>query len=193
MNFIAAWSFAEDLYFENPMLSGDHLSEGNIFAQTNCSIDNGVNVFFEANLSVYLKPGFHGKTGCVFTAMPGDGDGIPNTWELAYFSHYDWGADDDPDGDGLTNMQEYILGTDPTDGATETDTDDDGLPDWWELTYFTDLNDVEYFGDNDNDGFKNFIEFKFGSQPNNTESKPKPGCIYEYDALGRIKKVYRVQ
>lgn len=43
-----------------------------------------------------------------------DGDGLPDWWEDAFFSGIaDPGEDDD--GDGLSNRQEYLAGTDPTD------------------------------------------------------------------------------
>jgi len=41
------------------------------------------------------------------------------------------GADLDPDNDGLDNIEEMALGTDPIDW----DTDNDGLPDGWEVLY----------------------------------------------------------
>lgn len=44
-----------------------------------------------------------------------DNDGLPDCWEIAWFgSIYTYGANSDPDGDGLTNLQEFLLGTDPT-------------------------------------------------------------------------------
>ncbi len=43
-----------------------------------------------------------------------DGDGLPDTWEMAYFGNLDQWPDGDYDGDGLTNLEEFQLGKDPT-------------------------------------------------------------------------------
>lgn len=44
-----------------------------------------------------------------------DGDGLPDWWETLYFgSATSAGPLDDPDGDRLTNLQEFLAGTDPT-------------------------------------------------------------------------------
>lgn len=56
-----------------------------------------------------------------------DNDGMPSAWEKEHglnpFDPSD--ANEDPDGDGLTNLEEYTLGTDPND----PDTDDGGVSD----------------------------------------------------------------
>jgi hypothetical protein len=46
-----------------------------------------------------------------------DGDGLPDAWEMAYFGHLNYGANDDPDGDGVNNLDEYRQGRNPTKGA----------------------------------------------------------------------------
>ena len=46
-----------------------------------------------------------------------DGDGLPDGWERRYFGHLNWGAADDPDGDGENNLREYLLGRHPNAGA----------------------------------------------------------------------------
>jgi len=47
-----------------------------------------------------------------------DGDGMPTEWEFQYRPTLDYevdDADEDPDGDGLTNYEEYLVGSDPLD------------------------------------------------------------------------------
>jgi len=49
------------------------------------------------------------------------GDGIPDAWRLVYFgtvSNMLSAANADPDGDGASNWQEYIAGTNPLDGTS---------------------------------------------------------------------------
>ena len=48
-----------------------------------------------------------------------DGDGIPDSWMIQYFGHPTGQASDqsfawnDPAGDGLSNLQKYLLGLNP--------------------------------------------------------------------------------
>lgn len=46
----------------------------------------------------------------------GDGDGLPDVWEAAYISCADPAVD--CDNDGLTSLEEYLAGTDPTNAAS---------------------------------------------------------------------------
>ena len=60
------------------------------------------------------------KIGDVFS----DSDGIPDWWRLAYFGHALGSAadnsrgSDDADGDGVSNLKEYLAGTDPQNAAS---------------------------------------------------------------------------
>lgn len=60
------------------------------------------------------------KTAEIFS----DTDGIPDWWRLAYFDHATGSdadlsrATDDRDGDGKTNLDEYLSGTDPLDASS---------------------------------------------------------------------------
>ncbi len=58
-----------------------------------------------------------------------DGDGLPDSWEIAYLQTRSYGNADDPDVDGCNNLCEYQASTDPLD----PDTDDDQLFDGPEL------------------------------------------------------------
>jgi len=44
-----------------------------------------------------------------------DGDRMPDWWEMFYFGTLARDGTGDFDGDGMTDLQEYIAGTDPTD------------------------------------------------------------------------------
>ena len=117
--------------------------------------------------------------------VDGDHDGMDDAWESA--QGLDPNSDDragDPDGDGLSNIQECVLGTKPvasdTDGdgvsdprelATGTDplnadSDGDGIPDGWEIRYgLNPLSAADAALDPDGDGQSNLYEFSSGTDP----------------------------
>jgi Bacterial TSP3 repeat len=47
-----------------------------------------------------------------------DGDGLPDSWEVAQLGSLNSGANVDVDGDGTTNMMEYLAGTNPQSSAS---------------------------------------------------------------------------
>jgi hypothetical protein len=60
-------------------------------------------------------------TNTVNVMVDSDGDGIPDWWMNQYFGHPTGQAadksraNDDADGDGMTNLQEFLAGTNPTE------------------------------------------------------------------------------
>ncbi|MBU4038033.1 MAG: carboxypeptidase regulatory-like domain-containing protein [Proteobacteria bacterium] len=64
----------------------------------------------------------------ILSIPPGDdtdSDGLPDSWEQTYFGNLNQDADNDFDSDGLTNLQEYAMDTEPDND----DTDGDGIKD----------------------------------------------------------------
>jgi hypothetical protein len=69
---------------------------------------------------------------------------------------------DDPDGDGLSNLDEAVAMTNPR----SADTDHDGMSDAWELGYALDpLGAADAMQDSDGDGVANLVEFRQGRGP----------------------------
>jgi hypothetical protein len=101
-----------------------------------------------------------------------DNDGMPDDWEKAHGLNPKVNdAGEDPDKDGLTNLQEYQNKTDPQ----AKDTDSDGMPDGWEVQYGLNplVNDASL--DKDGDGFSNLRECQRGTDPNDSGSRPSSG------------------
>jgi hypothetical protein len=68
----------------------------------------------------------HGPTITVTILADSDSDGLPDNWETNYFGSATAASPSaDPDHDGMTNLQEYIAGTDPTDPASYLRLDED--------------------------------------------------------------------
>ncbi len=106
-----------------------------------------------------------------------DDDGMDDRWELdsgldPMLGTGDDGPDGDPDGDQITNLQEYQYGLDPL--TPNTDTDADGLGDLWEIGYGLSPTSSEggdgADGDPDGDTLTNAGELQSGTSPVNADT-----------------------
>jgi methionine-rich copper-binding protein CopC len=114
-----------------------------------------------AEIQLISRPGGQGlnKNDPTDAALDFDQDGLTNLQE------YNLGTDifqPDTDGDGLTDKQEVDLGTDPL----RADTDGDGLPDGQEVALGTDPHNP----DTDGDGLPDGVEIALHLDPKNPRS-----------------------
>ncbi|MES2439684.1 MAG: hypothetical protein V4584_11480 [Verrucomicrobiota bacterium] len=103
-----------------------------------------------------------------------DADGLKDSWEVTYFGNIAaQGALGDFDGDLATNIQEYTLGTTPTDPTNWPDTDADDMNDAWETAFFG-ANNLSKDGsaDTDGDSFTDRQEHDAHTNPNNATVSP---------------------
>lgn len=102
-----------------------------------------------------------------------DEDGLPDGWEDLYFEDPGmYNGQDDPDSDGLTNLQEYRNGTDPrVSDLGSADMDADGIADIGESANGLDPTDGSDASlDSDSDGLSNIQEYLLGTNLNNADS-----------------------
>ena len=106
-----------------------------------------------------------------------DNDGLPDRWEIQYPNSTEPG--DDIDGDGLSNLEEYLSRTNPNN----TDTDNDGYSDAEEVINGT----LPHSADSDNDGLNDAEEIALDLNPTQRDSDNN-GTIDGFE-LGQIINV----
>jgi Bacterial TSP3 repeat len=97
-----------------------------------------------------------------------DNDHLPDAWELRWFGNLTNSALDDPDGDGATNYDEFLGGTNPT----VANSNPQGISD---LDYIKALvaenpNRVGFRTDSDGDGLNDGLEITVGGNPFSTDT-----------------------
>ncbi|MBI4659155.1 MAG: VCBS repeat-containing protein [Verrucomicrobia bacterium] len=95
---------------------------------------DGVNIS-SADTFSYRDANYYKMGGAGDSKFNCDGDSLPDVWERNYFGNLGYAANDNPDQDSRTNLQEYQDGTDPSI-AGQNPTLADGV-DYPPLTWIT--------------------------------------------------------
>ncbi len=153
-----------------------------------------------------VLPGDPGTQGFfqAFAEVDSDGDGLldgmevtlfksdPNDPDSAFLTDLDFDGqpdfsgqavnfradgDEDLDGDGLSNLKELQIGTNPFVAQSVVDTDADGIPDWAEELIFayTGISNPGLHDDSDGDGVDNYTEIAVQTDPS------YPDRVFWYD------------
>jgi len=138
---------ADDGVIDGHIQLGD--GEMPVFVQSRIGADPTTNDTDGDGLTDRFELDELGLVGVAVDSTDGDGDGVPDGQE-------------DPDTDGLSNIEEQRHGTDPL----SADTDDDGLSDGAEIAAGTDPLDP----DTDGDGISDGNEQEMGTDPLSADS-----------------------
>ncbi len=197
---ITSVAFAEDLMLTGELTSDWLYIHGTIFTQDDTIIESGVNLDLIAKTKIKFDNGFKIRTGGVLLAGTSPDTDSDMIFDLVENRTCTNPYLDDTDSDGLSDgfedsnrngIFESALGE---INPCNPDTDGDRMGDKYESDYGLDPNFDDSNEDPDNDSFTNWMEFFFSqSDPRDPNHRPDKGSYYEYDELGRIKKIIRVK
>lgn len=105
-----------------------------------------------------------------------DGDGMPDWWEAGILDAARNDSREDPDGDGLENLSEYLKGTHPL----KTDTDEDGVEDAQEIQQF---GSCPFLWDTDGGGRSDGEELAIGGNPLDPDDDSTNGVSSRIDLV----------
>lgn len=118
----------DTLILNRPLKTDYYLSNKDIAAVDGSSVPAGNQVWLVAGGRIRLHGGFFVLRGARFSAVTGgidrvprplnlDHDGIADWWELKYFGNLNPDGNGDFDNDGISDLSEYLMQTDPTNAA----------------------------------------------------------------------------
>jgi len=114
--------------------AGSTVSSGKLDAWESFGFYRDPNNFYQAGLADLTAAQFMDGIKIIIRDRDTDNDLLPDAWEMVYFGNLDQTGEMDFDGDGETNLEEYMH-----DGLnlipSAWDSDGDGLSDAFELSY----------------------------------------------------------
>ncbi len=149
------------------------------------TIENGGQTIFWSGGRIVLGDGFSAVpsgSGFFNAIIDRDMDGLSDLEEGTIGTNPNlW----DTDGDGYSDGWERLFMLDPTvadDPDTWTDDDGDGMADFWETHYAFNLSRDNSLNDPDSDGYPNIYEYLYKSDP--TDSSSTPTASYTIGSSG---------
>jgi Tol biopolymer transport system component len=164
--------FVRDLWLGKTTLVSWNLAGdggGNADAPSAVLSPSGRHVAYTSFATDIVPGDFNGHADIFLAELPDvplvdtDGDGMDDVWERYFFGDISRDGKGDLDGDGYSDLEEYVLNLDPGQ-PTVLDADEDDLEDGWERRFFGTL-DRDGTGDWDGDGVADAVEYRFGSNP----------------------------
>ncbi|HSW37057.1 MAG TPA: hypothetical protein VLG37_01665 [Candidatus Saccharimonadales bacterium] len=116
-----------------------------------------------------------------------DHDQMDDTWEVAHGLNPNDPSDakTDLDHDGLSNLTEFQIGSDPT----KMDTDGDGMPDKWEYDHALNINKNDADADPDGDYLTNLGEYRNNTDPNKADNLRDVFCTTAANKRSRAQNL----
>ena len=133
-----------------------------------------------------------------------DDDGVDDSYERAFTGTLAYGANDDPNSNGISLLQAFTASVPPSAiplAQPPADLDGDGLSNAFELQYFGSSTAGDPEDDDDGDGNSNHEEFLFGTDPLNPHSSPgqaltvtpNPDGTYKVTLFTQVGRRYLIE
>ncbi len=175
------------------IINADDTTNPILLTRTN-AFTQGFGVSVTSNL-VLVAAGDSGLILFNYEILDCDKDGLNDNWEIQNFGSLDQTSDDDPDGDGISNLGEFEYNFSPTN----YDQDVDGMPDGWEISHNCTIGIDDGNLDYDNDGLSNVGEYIANTDPHNATdsftvlsfSNMVPATIYFNSSTARLYWIER--